>query len=173
MYFNNMYLGNPINIILMKWIKRFFILALLVLVVMQFIRPDKNQEGSYDSVQPFLNETKPIASVEGILKETCFDCHSNQTRYPWYAEIAPVSYWLADHIKHGKGELNFSEWSSYSVKRKDHKLEEVIEMVEDKEMPLDSYTWTHGEARLTDDQIKAVITWAKVARLQYGINKAQ
>lgn len=148
-------------------------LALLVLVVMQFIRPDKNQEGNYDSVQPFLNETKPIASVEGILKETCFDCHSNQTRYPWYAEIAPVSYWLADHIKHGKGELNFSEWSGYSVKRKDHKLEEIIEMVEDKEMPLDSYTWTHEEARLTDDQIKAIVTWVQTARLQYGIDKAQ
>ncbi len=173
MYFNNLYLGNSINIVFMKWLKRFLILALLVLVVMQFIRSDKNQEGNYDSVQPFLNETKPIASVEGILKETCFDCHSNQTKYPWYAEIAPVSYWLADHIKDGKKHLNFSEWSTYSVKRKDHKLEEVIEMVEDKEMPLDSYTWTHKEARLTDDQIKAIITWVQTARLQYALDKAQ
>jgi len=173
MYFNNLYLGNSINIVFMKWLKRFLILALLVLVVMQFIRSDKNQEGNYDSVQPFLNETKPIASVEGILKETCFDCHSNQTKYPWYAEIAPVSYWLADHIKDGKKHLNFSEWSTYSVKRKDHKLEEIIEMVEDKEMPLDSYTWTHKEARLTDDQIKAIITWVQTARLQYALDKAQ
>jgi hypothetical protein len=173
MYFNNEYLSNSINTIIMKWIKRFLMLALLVLVVMQFVRPDKNQEGSYDSVQPFLAETKPIASVEGILKETCFDCHSNQTRYPWYAEVAPVSYWLADHIKDGQKHLNFSDWSAYSVKRKDHKLEELIEMVEEKEMPLDSYTWTHEEANLTDAQIKSIITWAKAARLQYGINKAQ
>jgi len=157
----------------MKWIKRFFILALLVLIVMQFIRPDKNQEGNYDSVQYFLNETKPIASVEGIFNETCFDCHSNQTRYPWYAQVAPISYWMSDHIKEGKKHLNFSDWSSYSVKRKDHKLEELIEMVEDKEMPLDSYTWLHEEARLTDDQIKSILTWAKTARLQYVTNKPE
>jgi hypothetical protein len=153
----------------MKWIKRFLLLALLVLVIMQFFRPDKNQEGNYDSVQPFLEETKPIASVAATLKETCFDCHSNQTRYPWYAEVAPVSYWLADHIRHGKGELNFSEWSSYSIKRKDHKLDEIMELVERKEMPLDSYTWTHKEAQLSDAQIKAIVTWVKVARLQYSV----
>ncbi|WP_299769818.1 heme-binding domain-containing protein [uncultured Dokdonia sp.] len=157
----------------MKWIKRLLVLALLVLVVMQFIRPDKNQEGGYDSVQPFLAETKPIASVEATLKETCFDCHSNQTRYPWYAEVAPVSYWLEDHIKDGKKHLNFSEWSAYSVKRKDHKLEEVIEMVEDKEMPLDSYTWTHEEAQLSDVQIREIVNWAKVARFQYSLNKVE
>ena len=157
----------------MKWIKRFLVFALLVLVVMQFFRPDKNQEGNYDSVQSFISETKPIASVKSTLKETCFDCHSNQTRDPWYAEVAPVSYWLADHIRHGKGELNFSEWSSYSVKRKDHKLDEIIELVESREMPLDSYTWTHKEAKLSDTQIREIVNWAKVARFQNSLNKAE
>lgn len=154
----------------MKWIKRFFLLALVVLVVMQFVRPDKNESDTdYVSVEAFLRETKPVPEVAAILKETCFDCHSDQTQYPWYAEVAPVSYWLADHIKDGKKHLNFSKWSEYSVKRKDHKLEEVIEMVEAREMPLDSYTWTHEEARLTDAQVKALITWAKAARVNYDL----
>ncbi len=151
----------------MKWIKRFFVLALIAFVVMQFIRPDKNEEGSYASVQEFIEETKPISSVVTTLETACYDCHSNQTVYPWYAEIAPVSYWLSDHIKNGKRHFNVSEWSSYSAKRKDHKLEELIEMVGAKSMPLDSYTWVHKDAILSDAQIKEMLIWAKAARLQY------
>lgn len=152
----------------MKWIKRFFTLALIAFIVMQFVRPDKNEEGNYASVQTFLEETKPISSVAATLETACYDCHSNQTVYPWYAEIAPVSYWLSDHIKNGKRHFNVSEWSSYSAKRKDHKLEELIEMVEATSMPLDSYTWVHKDAILSDEQIKEMIIWAKAARLQYA-----
>jgi hypothetical protein len=156
----------------MKWIKRFFLVALIAFVLMQFVRPDKNEsDPSYSSVELFLSETKPVPEVAAVLKETCFDCHSDQTRYPWYAEVAPISYWLADHIKNGQKHLNFSKWSEYSVKRKDHKLEEVIEMVEEREMPLDSYTWTHDEANLTDAQVEALITWAKAARVSYGLQE--
>ncbi|MFT5752517.1 MAG: hypothetical protein ACI828_001692 [Flavobacteriales bacterium] len=137
---------------------------------MQFISPDKNEaDTDYASVEAFLAETKPVPEVAAVLKETCFDCHSDQTRYPWYAEVAPVSYWLSDHIKDGKKHLNFSKWSEYSVKRKDHKLEEVVEMIEAREMPLDSYTWTHEEARLSDAQVEAIIIWAKAARVNYGL----
>jgi len=152
----------------MKWIKRFLMLVLLALVVMQFVRPTKNTDEGYGSVTAFLEETKPVAAVESTLKAACFDCHTNHTNYPWYAEVAPISYWLQDHIKHGKKHFNMSEWSKYSAKRKDHKLEELIEMVEEKEMPLDSYTWVHGEAKLTDTQIKELLTWAKAARVNYS-----
>ena len=79
--------------------------------------------------------------------------------------MAPVSFWLDDHIKHGKKELNISAWGSYSVKRKDHKLEEVVEMLEKGEMPLDSYTWIHGNLSKEDSEL--LIQWAMVARLQY------
>ena len=151
----------------MKWIKRFLILALIAFVVMQFIRPEKNN-GGYESLNTFLEETKPTPAVAATLKAACYDCHSNQTRYPWYNNIAPVSYWLADHVKDGTKHLNFSKWSTYSVKRKDHKLEEVAEEVEKGEMPLDEYTWTHGEAKLSDQQIKELILWVQAARLQYG-----
>ncbi len=148
-----------------KVVKYILILALLVLVVLQFIRPDKNN-GGYDSIAAFEAETVPTQQVKEILKTNCYDCHSNKTHYSLYAEIAPFSYWLDDHIRHGKGEFNVSRWDEYSIKRKDHKLEEVIEMVENKEMPLDSYTWVHGE--LSESDANALVAWATLARLQYS-----
>ena len=139
-------------------------LALVALLIIQFIRPDKNQEG-YESVKAFELETKPSKQVAAILKANCYDCHSNETHYPWYAEISPVNYWLEDHIKHGKGHFNVSAWSEYSVKKKDHKLEELIEMVEEGIMPLDSYTWLHGD--LSEEDTKALLQWATMVRLGY------
>jgi hypothetical protein len=147
-----------------KIFKFILILALVALVVMQFIRPDKNEAG-YEGVAHFENETKPASSVAGILKDNCYDCHSNQTNYPWYAEIAPVNSWLADHVKDGKKHFNVSAWKDYSIKKKDHKLEELLEMVEEGEMPLDSYTWLHG--KLSENATKLLLQWATVARLQY------
>ncbi len=147
-----------------KFIKYFLIAALLALVVIQFIRPDKNNQG-YETVMAFENETKPSVQVALILKENCYDCHSNQTKYPWYAEVAPISFWLDGHIEHGKGHFNVSAWESYSIKKKDHKLEEVIEMVKEGEMPLDSYTWVHGQLEENDKDL--LLQWATVARLQY------
>ena len=157
----------------MKWVKRFFILALVVLVAIQFVRPEKNNKG-YTTLDAFVAETKPTEAVTHILKTSCYDCHSDQTVYPWYAEIAPISFWLDEHIDHGKGHLNFSEWSTYSTKRKDHKLDELIEMVESKEMPLDSYTWVHKDAILDETQMTALLNWAQLARLNYiGKNEVQ
>lgn len=147
-----------------KIIKYFLILALITLVVIQFIRPEKN-DGGYQTVAAFENETNPSQEVKGILKTNCYDCHSNQTQYPWYWQIAPVSYWMADHIKHAKGHFNVSSWDSYSTKKKDHKLEELIEMVEKGEMPLDSYTWIHGD--LSEEDRQTLLQWASLARLRY------
>jgi len=151
----------------MKLIKKILLALLIVFVVAQFFGPEKN-EGDSASIESFIAETKPSPEVHGILKESCFDCHSSVTRYPWYNTITPVNYWLADHIDHGKGHFNVSKWDTYKIKKKDHKLDELIEMVEEKEMPLNSYTWTHSEAKLTDAQIKAVIDWAKGVRATYA-----
>lgn len=151
----------------MKLLKKILLALLVVFIIAQFFGPEKN-EGDYASIDAFLTETKPSPEVKGILKESCFDCHSSVTRYPWYNTITPVNYWLADHIDHGKGHFDVSKWNEYSIKKKDHKLDELIEMVEAKEMPLDSYTWTHTEANLTDAQIKAVIDWAKDVRATYA-----
>lgn len=154
----------------MKIIKKILLALLAIFIAMQFYRPEKNvDESEHTSI--FLADTDPSPQVRAILKETCYDCHSNNTIYPWYNHIAPVSYWLADHIEHAQGHLNFSEWDNYTAKKKDHKLEEVIEMIEEGEMPLKEYTWTHEAARLTDAQRQEVIDWAKSTRTLYQLSR--
>lgn len=145
-------------------LKKVGLLFLLVVVIMQFIRPDKNESG-YESVAYFENETKPTSQVKEILKNNCYDCHSNQTIYPWYAEIAPVSYWLDHHVEEGKEHFNMSDWEQYSDKKKDHKLDELIEEVEEGEMPLSSYTWIHGD--LEKEEMELLINWTKELRKKY------
>lgn len=149
-------------------LKKVLLVLLIAFVVGQFFGPEKN-EGDLTSVNAFLAETNPPEEVRLILEETCYDCHSDATRYPWYNNITPVNFWLANHVNEGKEELNFSNWVGNSVKRKDHKFEEIIEMVEDKEMPLESYTITHKEAKLSDAQIEAVVGWAKLVRIKYSM----
>ncbi|APG65370.1 cytochrome C [Tenacibaculum todarodis] len=150
----------------MKIIKKIALVLLIILLISQFFGPEKN-EGDVNAVSVFIAETNPPENVQKILKESCFDCHSNTTSYPWYNKITPVNYWLANHVKDGKKHLNFSEWNSYSLKRKEHKMKEVWEEVEKKKMPLDSYTWTHAEANLTPTQIEAVVVWGKKVQADY------
>lgn len=152
----------------MKVIKKIGLLFLILLLIAQFFRPEKNK-GHLSSIEPFLAETNPPENVKTILKETCYDCHSNVTRYPWYNSITPVNYWMANHVEHGKKHFNVSTWEGNSIKRKDHKFEELIEMVEEKEMPLKSYTWVHSQANLTTDQIQSVVDWAKQVRIMYAL----
>lgn len=147
-----------------KVVKLILLVALGTLIVMQFIRPEKN-EGGYESVAAFEAEAKPSAAVANLLKANCYDCHSNQTQYPWYAEIAPISYFLKDHIDEGKEHFDFSSWTTYSTKKKDHKLEELIEEVEEGEMPLESYTWIHGN--ITEQERELIIQWAQLFRMSF------
>jgi hypothetical protein len=153
----------------MKTVKKISLALLLIFIAIQFYRPEKNLAQG-DHTEIFLAETNPASELRAVFEETCYDCHSNNTVYPWYNNIAPVSFWLANHVKDGKKHLNFSEWDGYSVKKKDHKLEEVIEMIEDGEMPLKEYTWTHENARLTKEQREAIIAWAKKTRSLYQLN---
>jgi hypothetical protein len=150
----------------MKVLKKIGVVLLIALVVAQFFGPEKN-DGNLDTVNAFIAETNPPAEVTQILKTTCFDCHSAKTNYPWYNNITPVNYWLDEHVRDGKKHLDFSKWSEYSLKRKEHKMDELYEEVEKKEMPLNSYTWTHGDANLTQAQIDAVVAWAKKVQADY------
>lgn len=152
----------------MRIVKKILVALLIVFVGMQFFGPEKNQ-GEIVGLDSFIQETDPPDEVMLVLKQACYDCHSDFTRYPWYNKITPVNYWLDGHIDHGKGELNFSKWESYSDKRKDHKMEEIIEVIQNKEMPLPSYTWTHKDAILTDSQIQSVKVWAEKVRLSYHL----
>jgi hypothetical protein len=100
-------------------------------------------------------------NIQNILKTSCYDCHSNNTNYPWYNKIQPVNWWLADHINEGKEELNFDEFNAYSTKKKLHKLDEVIETIKDNEMPLKSYTLIHSNAKLSENDKQEIEAWVK------------
>ncbi len=150
----------------MKLLKKVLIVLLVVLVLIQFYRPEKNN-AEYRDIAAFEAETKPGKEVAAILEAQCYDCHSNKTTYPWYAEIAPISFWIGDHIEEGNEHFNVSEWSTYNDKKKDHKLEELIEEVEEGEMPLNSYTWIHGT--ITEEDKETLITWVKQVRKNYNV----
>lgn len=152
----------------MKILKKVIWLLLIVLVIAQFFGPEKNK-GEIASIDAFLKDTKPPNEVQYILKVGCYDCHSDFTKYPWYSSITPVNYWMANHIDHGKKHFNVSKWNDYSVGKKLDKIDELIELVEKREMPIPSYTWGHSEAKLNDEQIKAVVSWAKNVQLKYNL----
>lgn len=145
--------------------KKILYSILVLLIIIQFFRIDKTNP-TINISQDFIEITKPPIEIATILKSACYDCHSSETRYPWYTNIAPVSWWIKHHIDEGKEELNFSEWGTYKTKRKDHKLEEIIEWVEDGEMPLNEYTWTHADSKLTQEQKDLLIGWVKEIRAE-------
>ncbi len=132
-----------------------------IIVIMQFIRPDKNVSNN----ETYNIATKYSVSLElnQILKASCIDCHSNKTEYPWYSNIQPVAWWLDHHITDGKRSLNFSEFTKLPIAIQNHKFEETIEMIEEHKMPLASYTYLglHKGANLTDKQRKIIVNWAK------------
>jgi mono/diheme cytochrome c family protein len=154
----------------MKILKTIGLLLLVVFIIAQFFGPEKNN-GDITSVDVFFTDTNPPADVKMILETTCVDCHSDSTQYPWYSNITPVNYWLDEHINDGKKHFDMSKWGDYSDKKKDHKLDELAEEVGEKEMPLPSYTWTHGDADLSQDQIDAIVSWVKTTRLKYAFLK--
>lgn len=150
----------------MKIVKKILVVLLIALVLIQFYRPEKNN-AEYRDVAAFEAETNVTGNIKTIMENNCYNCHSNKTDYPWYAQIAPASFFISHHIEEGNEHFNISQWQTYSYKKKDHKLEELIEEVEEGEMPLDSYTWTHGS--ITEEEKEVVIAWAKEARKNYTI----
>jgi hypothetical protein len=146
----------------MRIIKKILVLLLVILVLAQFYRSPKNLSGN-DSQH--ISKTYPVpAEVNTILVKACYDCHSNKTRYPWYAEIQPVALWLHNHVIDGKKELNFSEFSGYRIRKQYRKLEECIDEVKKDAMPLSSYTITHTDAKLTDTEKAALVGWFETVR---------
>ena len=147
-----------------KFLKTITIGIIIIFLLIQFI--PKNNYNNGDALTPASIETshKVPADIAAILKTSCYDCHSNHTIYPWYANIQPVSKWLSNHVEEGKEELNFSEFGNYSLRRQYHKLEEIAEQVDENEMPLSSYTLIHGDASLNETQKKTLSTWVNNLR---------
>ncbi len=146
-----------------KIFKRILIALLIIFIAIQFIRPAKNRSEGISAND--ISTKYPVPdSVQAILKVACYDCHSNNTRYPWYAEIQPVAWWLNNHIKDGKRGLNFSEFTSYRIKKQFHRLDDINKQVKKNEMPLSSYTLIHTDAKLTEGQKLAIAAWATSIR---------
>lgn len=143
--------------------KRILIILLIIFVLIQFIRPEKNKS---QGISPNdISTIYPVPdSIQSILKVACYDCHSNNTRYPWYAEIQPVGWWLNNHIVDGKKDLNFSEFTKYRIRKQYVKFEQIIKLVKGNAMPLASYTWIHKDAVLSDRQKHAIIEWCTSIR---------
>jgi hypothetical protein len=153
-------------------LKRISVVLLVIFCLIQVFRINKTTIPVNEQTD-FMAVTQTNPEVTTILKNACYDCHSNQPTYPWYTNVAPVSWWIKNHINEGSKHLNFSIWQTYTTKRKDHKLEECVEMIEEGEMPLNSYTWMHPEAKLTDAQKQLLIDWFKAekAKLNYVAEK--
>ncbi len=138
----------------------------ILFILIQFIRPEKNES----NVETYaISKKYPVPEdVNHIFRVACNDCHSNKTEYPWYSKVQPVAWWLNDHITHGKEHLNFSDFTESPIAIQNHKFEEIIEMIEEHEMPLPDYTYLglHSEANLTEDQRKMIMDWAK-AQMTY------
>ncbi len=146
-----------------KIFKRILMALLIIFIAIQFIRPAKNRSEGISAND--ISTKYPVPdSVQAILKVACYDCHSNNTRYPWYEEIQPVAWWLNNHIKDGKRGLNFSEFTSYRIKKQFHRLDDINKLVKKNEMPLSSYTLIHTDAKLTEGQKLAIAAWATSIR---------
>jgi hypothetical protein len=139
--------------------KKISVLVFLLLVVIQFIRPPRNRSAK---IMP-TDITKMYDMPDTLriyFRTACYDCHSNETNYPWYSNIQPVGWVLANHIEKGKHDLNFSEFGSYSIRKQQSKLQAIANSIHDGTMPLSSYTIFHRNTRLTDDVKASIIDWA-------------
>jgi hypothetical protein len=144
--------------------KKILILLLIIFVIMQLIQPKKNiSEGGLGE-----NDISKVYNIPPDLHQTlqkkCYDCHSNNTRYPWYFHIQPIGWWLAAHVHDAKEDLNFSEFRKYTASQADHALEELEEVVEDKSMPLKAYTMFHEDTEITEEDEQAIRTWLASVR---------
>jgi hypothetical protein len=135
-------------------------IALAALIIMQFFQIEKKNP-EIDLSQDFLSINKAPEGIARLFKSACYDCHSHETTYPWYTSIAPLSFWIKGHINGGRNHLNFSTWGTYTSKKMDHKIEECIEKIGEKKMPLLSYIIAHSEARLSDSDRKNMVSWLK------------
>jgi hypothetical protein len=148
-------------------IKRILLIVLALLVIIQFIRPAENHSDKLSANDITLHYPVPDTMLS-ILKNSCYDCHSNNTRYPWYHRIQPVAWWLNSHVTEGKRELNFSEFASYPAAKQVKKLKATTKAIKEGDMPLNSYLWTHIDAALDQGQKNILIYWADSLQRMIG-----
>ncbi|MCA0957478.1 heme-binding domain-containing protein [Muricauda ruestringensis] len=142
----------------MKIAKIIALILLVGFVGIQIVPTDFNQSDTVPKTD-FLLVNNTSENISTLLQESCYDCHSNNTRYPWYNKVQPVAWFLENHIKDGKEELNFNEWDTYTNRRKNSKLKSIISQIKDDEMPLASYTLIHKDAELSKPEKTLIIDY--------------
>lgn len=139
--------------------KKVIMLIVVVLIIIQFFRPQKNMSAQVqaNAIEQHYNVPQNVST---LLKTACYDCHSNNTSYPWYNNMQPIAWWLSNHVNEGKRELNFDEFNLYTAEKKKKKLREIAKTVKEGEMPLSSYTFIHTNAKLSAQQQDEIVAWA-------------
>lgn len=147
----------------LKWLA---LVSVCVLVGLQFVRPARTNP-AVDQTQTVHARLQLTPQVAAILDRSCQDCHSNTTRWPWYSNVAPLSWWVVDHVNEGRQQLNLSDWGRYDNRRAGKKLEEICEQVTDGAMPISSYTQIHRAAKLSPEDVRILCDWtiAECARI--------
>ncbi len=146
-----------------KILKIIAIILCVGFVAIQFYQPSKINPPIV-TAETLEATTEVSETIHAILIRSCNDCHSNETVYPWYSNISPFSWLLAEHIEEGRRELNFSVWNTYSAKKKRHKLDEVCEQITSGVMPYDQYLWIHRDALLSPEDKKLLCDWAETEK---------
>ncbi|QJD98596.1 heme-binding domain-containing protein (plasmid) [Mucilaginibacter robiniae] len=136
------------------------VLAILVVLLLglQFMPSYKNESHKQPSA-PFVAAYPVPENIESILKRSCYDCHSNNTQYPWYARVQPVRYWLDRHVEQGTEELNFDEFGNYSNRRRRNKLSAIANSLKERSMPLKSYLLIHHNAKINSRDSATIVDW--------------
>ena len=154
----------------MKLYKKILLILLVIFIAFQAVQPIPN-----NSTKLLTTDITKIVNVPEnaltILKNACYDCHSNNTRYPWYVSIQPVGWIMSDHIKNGKENLNFSDFGTYSPRKQTNKLRAIKTSIEESSMPLPAYVIMHGSARLSAEDKKILIDWAEKSKDSLMIKK--
>lgn len=132
--------------------KKILIILAVLFVAIQFIPVDRSNP-------PVTAELDAPSDITAVLRTSCYDCHSNETNWPWYAYVAPVSFLVAGDVNDGRKRLNFSEWDKYDIQKREKKLEEIVELAELGEMPLSIYTLVHPNAKLDPLRVKILKDW--------------
>lgn len=144
------------------WLKIFAVVCGAVVVLVQFARPERTNPPIVRAHTAEAALAMP-PGVASALERACYDCHSNETRWPWYSNVAPVSWYIARDVAEGRRHLNFSEWTRYNDREAGARLAYISWSVQNGTMPLPNYVRLHPEARLSDEEIRAIASWAENA----------
>ena len=137
-----------------RWLRWSLGILAAIFVALQFVPVERTNP-------PVVSDLQAPAEIAEILRRSCYDCHSYETRWPWYTYVAPVSWWITEHVNHGRSEMNFSEWPVFDFEEIEYAARDIEEQVSEGKMPLPSYLRLHDEARLTEEERQALIRWAR------------